>query len=89
MALGSSVGQAIGTAIRPGIFLATAGVAIGYVLARWSSAMLRSVVYGVPVTDTATYVAVATVFLIVAMLASIVPSLRIARINPAQTLREE
>jgi ABC-type antimicrobial peptide transport system permease subunit len=89
LALGSSVGQAISAAIRPGVFLAIAGISIGYVLARWSSAMMRSIVYGVPVTDTATYAGVATVFLVVAILASVVPSLRIARINPAQTLREE
>ena len=89
MALGSSVGRVIGAAVRPGIILATAGVAIGYVLARWSSTLLRSIVYGVQLTDPATCVTVISVLLAVAVLASVVPSFRIARIDPARTLREE
>jgi ABC-type lipoprotein release transport system permease subunit len=39
--------------------------------------------------DPLTYVAVAIVLLLVAAAASLLPSLRVARLDPASTLREE
>jgi predicted permease len=89
IALGASVSRAISQAVQPAIVLTAAGVAIGYALARWSSAMLKSVVYGVQLTDGATYATVIAVLLLAGVCASIVPSLRIARIDPARTLRDE
>ena len=43
----------------------------------------------VQATDTATFVATAAILLGVAVLASLVPALRILRLDPAQTLRED
>jgi ABC-type antimicrobial peptide transport system permease subunit len=50
---------------------------------------MRSVLYGVGVYDAPTITAVVLTLLVVALLATSIPVLRIARIDPATTLREE
>jgi ABC-type lipoprotein release transport system permease subunit len=50
---------------------------------------MRSVLYGVGVYDVPTLVAVVLTLVLVTLLATILPTLRITRIDPAQTLREE
>jgi ABC-type antimicrobial peptide transport system permease subunit len=63
------------------------GVIAGLGLALWASRAVKSLVWGVAPTDTTTFVAAAVVALIVATIASVIPALRIARVNPADTLR--
>ena len=89
LALGASISQAIREATLPGVTLALAGVAIGCVLAGMSTKVLAHLIWGVTTTDPATYAGVATGLLLVAAIASLVPALRIARLNPTDTLREE
>jgi ABC-type lipoprotein release transport system permease subunit len=50
---------------------------------------LRSVLYGVGVYDAPTLVGVTLTLAAVTLLAATAPALRIARIDPAQTLRDE
>lgn len=89
IALGSSRSRAIREASLPGILLAIAGVLVGCLLAALSAKVLQHQVWGVSATDPVTYVGVALGLLLVAVVASLVPALRIARLNPADTLREE
>ena len=89
LALGASVGRTISVAARPGILLSAAGIAIGFVLARSAGKLFQALIYHVEPTDTTTFTIVAITLLSVATLASLLPSLRIARLDPATTLREE
>jgi predicted permease len=89
MALGATLAQAIREAVMPGVMLALAGVAVGCFLAALSAKVLQHLVWGVSTTDPATYVFVAVGLLVVAATASLLPALRISRLNPATTLREE
>lgn len=89
IALGSSIAQAVRDAALPGIQLALAGLIAGCLLAVASSKILAHLVWGVSATDPATYAGVVLVLLLVAATASLVPALRIVRLNPADTLREE
>jgi ABC-type antimicrobial peptide transport system permease subunit len=89
MALGATMSQAMKTVAITGIALAAGGVAIGCVLARAASQALRSFVWGVSAVDTFTFVAAAVGLLLVAMLASLIPALRVLRLDPANTLRHE
>ena len=89
MALGATAGQAIGKAIKPGILLAVAGVGAGYVLSRVAVRFLEHLLYGVRTTDTITFATTAGILLLVAILASLVPALRILRLDPARTLRNQ
>ena len=89
MALGASVPHAIRVIFLPGVLLSAAGLVIGCILSIGLSGYLRSQLYGVAPHDPATFVLVSLLLLLVATLASIIPGLRAARIDPAQTLRAE
>jgi predicted permease len=89
LALGSTAGRAIGNCAMSGVVCAVAGVAIGLASARMSTRFLQGMLYGVTAADSATYVAVAAGVLMIAALASLLPALRIAKLDPAQTLRHE
>jgi putative ABC transport system permease protein len=71
------------------VMLALAGVAAGCLLAGLSAKVFAHLVWGVSTTDPGTYAGVAAGLLLIAALASLLPALRIARLNPADTLREE
>jgi predicted permease len=89
MALGATVGQAMRTVALPGVLLVAAGVALGSALASLAVQALRSMIWGVRPTDPLTFLGVAAVFLLVAAAASFLPALRLARLDPARTLRSE
>jgi ABC-type antimicrobial peptide transport system permease subunit len=89
MALGATLAQAIREAMVPGVMLAVVGVAAGCLLAGFSTRVLEHLIWGVKTTDPATYLGVAAGIVLVAAGASLVPALRISRLNPAETLRDE
>lgn len=89
IALGATSARAVRTAALPGVVLAVAGIVIGAVVARGATTLIASFVWGVRPTDPATYAAVAALFVAVAVIASVLPALRILRLDPAKTLRAE
>ena len=89
IALGSSVHQAMVHAGAPGARASAAGLVTGLILCAGALRVMRSVLYGVGVYDAATLAAVVLVLVSVTLVATTVPTLRIARIDPATTLREE
>ncbi|MGH9589596.1 MAG: FtsX-like permease family protein, partial [Terracidiphilus sp.] len=89
LALGSSVRQAMIHIGAPGIRAAGVGLAGGVVLSAAALRVMRSVLYGVTVYDTPTLAAVVFILAAVILLATAVPALRVAGIDPATTLREE
>jgi ABC-type antimicrobial peptide transport system permease subunit len=89
LALGATVSEAIRAVALPGLVLALAGVVVGSVLAGFTSQLLRHLVWGVRPGDPLTFAAVGMVLLTVAAAASFLPALRVTRLNPAQTLRQE
>ena len=89
MALGSSVAEAIATVLRPGVMWVAAGAVVGGGAAVLLEKLLKSYLWGVKSSDPTTMVGVAIGLLVAAALASLIPSLRITRLNPADTLRAE
>lgn len=89
MALGSGVGRAIEVALRPGLIWVLCGVAVGAAAAVGFERFLKSYLYGVQPGDPLTLVGVGAGLLLATALASLVPASRIARLNPADTLRSE
>ena len=87
MALGSTSAQAIRAVTIPGLVLTLAGLVLGVVLARASTQYIASLLWGVEPTDPATYAIVAALLLAVAIVASLLPAMRILRLDPATTLR--
>jgi ABC-type antimicrobial peptide transport system permease subunit len=65
------------------------GVVLGLVLSAGALRVMRSVLYGVGVYDITTSLFVVLTLFAITILATLLPTLRIARIDPARTLREE
>jgi predicted permease len=89
MALGATTGQAMRAVVVPGIALAMAGVGLGCVLARASVGVVEHLIFGVRTTDTLTFILAACCLLLATAVASVIPALRVTRLNPADTLRAE
>jgi macrolide transport system ATP-binding/permease protein len=89
MALGSTVGQAMVQIGRSGASASVVGLFLGLVLCAGALRVMRSVLYGVGVYDARTLATVVLTLALVTLLATTLPTLRIAKIDPANTLREE
>jgi predicted permease len=89
MALGASPNQAIRAIALPGVMLSVAGVVTGSLAALAVVRLLRSFLWGVTPTDPLTFIGVALVLLMVATVSSLVPALRVLKLDPARTLRQE
>ena len=89
IALGSPVGRAMVSVGAPGVRAAGLGMAVGLVLCAGALRTMQSVLYGVGVYDARNLAAVVGVLVAVTLLAATAPALKIARIDPARTLREE
>jgi len=89
LALGSTVGQAMRSLALPGVVLAMCGIAVGIATALGTGTFLAHFVWGISVADPITYVGVSVFFLLVSAAASLAPARRIARLDPATTLRAD
>jgi predicted permease len=89
IALGSTVRRAMVQVGGPGMRASAIGLAAGLLLCAATLRAMRSVLYGVGVYDAPTIAAVVLTLLAVTLLATTAPTLRIARIDPAKTLRED
>jgi len=89
MALGSTIQQAMVNIGGPGVQASGLGLILGLVLCAGALRAMRSVLYGVGVYDIPTILCVILILAAVTVIAGTVPTLRIARIDPAQTLRDE
>jgi putative ABC transport system permease protein len=89
MALGSTVQQAMVNIGGPGVRASGLGLILGLVLCAGALRAMRSVLYGVGIYDIPTILCVIMILASVTVIAGTVPTLRIARIDPAQTLRDE
>jgi ABC-type antimicrobial peptide transport system permease subunit len=89
MALGATTVQALGTIAMPGIVLSLIGVGLGLAASIGTARLVRSLIWGVSANDPITFATVAGLLLIVAIAATVIPSLRVLRLDPATTLRHE
>ena len=89
MALGSSIGQVMVQFGRSGAAASLLGLVLGLALSAGALRVMRSVIYGVGVYDSTTMLFTVLTLAAVTLLAVAVPTLRIASIDPARTLREE
>ena len=89
IALGSTFGDAMITIGASGVVATAFGLAAGMAGSLLASQVLRSELYGVREHDPVTLVTVPIVLAVIALVASFLPTLRITRIQPAETLRME
>jgi putative ABC transport system permease protein len=89
LALGALRSHIVGRFLWQGLRAAAVGSAAGLALAAALSRFLATMLYGVSAVDPATYSSVALLILLVAVVASLVPAVRAARVEPVKVLREE
>jgi ABC-type antimicrobial peptide transport system permease subunit len=89
MALGATQGNILRLIVRQGMMLSVSGVGIGLAGAFLLARLMRSLLYGVGATDAITFGAISVLLLGVALLASLIPAGRAARIDPIVSLRCE
>ena len=89
MALGSSRSKAMLHTGAPGLKASALGLFAGLILSAGTLRAMHSALYGVGVYDVPTMLTVVITLALVALFATIVPTLRIAGIDPSTTLREE
>jgi putative ABC transport system permease protein len=89
LALGAGRGEILPRFLFKGVGIAALGCAVGLALALAFTRLLSGMLYGVPPTDTVTLAAVTVVVVGVSTLASLIPSVRAARVEPMQVLRDE
>src|SRR5208283_1727187 len=89
MALGSTIRQAMIHVGAPGVRASVVGLALGLIFCAGALRAMQSVLYGIGVYDAPTMLAVILTLALVTLIATTVPTLRIAGIDPAKTLRDE
>jgi putative ABC transport system permease protein len=89
VALGAPRQDILMMVLGRGLALAGIGAGVGLVLAIATARVIAGVLYGVSPSDPLTLIAVTSLLMVVAGLASYVPVLRALRIDPIQALRNE
>lgn len=89
MALGAEKLDVLGLFLRGGLRLTLLGIAIGLAGAFALTRYLSSLLYAVPATDPMTFLSIPMALTGVALLASWLPALRAAQVDPMEALRRE
>jgi predicted permease len=89
MALGASGSVVRRMVVREGLVMAAIGVALGVIAAVGLSRLMGSLLFGVSAIDPATYLAVSAALVSVAAVASWVPALKAAGVDPTRALRAD
>ncbi|HLK09073.1 MAG TPA: ABC transporter permease [Candidatus Angelobacter sp.] len=87
MALGATQPNVVRLVVKQGMTLALTGVVIGMVAAFAFGHLVSGLLYGVKPTDPLTFILVAVLLTIVALIASYIPARRATRIDPMVCLR--
>ncbi len=89
MALGAAPSRIFRLMVGKGLYLSVIGIGIGLLAAFGLTRVLASMLVEVKPTDPVTFVAVALLFLVIAVMASWLPALRASRLDPTTALRQE
>jgi putative ABC transport system permease protein len=89
MALGETPTAVLWLVVGHSGHLATVGIALGSAGAFGLTRILKNMLFGVTASDSVTFAGAALVLGTVAVLASLIPALRAARVDPVTALRQE
>ena len=89
MALGAERADVVRMVTGQGARLAATGIALGLAGALVLTRLLKTMLFGIGVTDAPTFVASAGGLLLIVLLATFLPALRATRVSPMAALRYE
>lgn len=89
MALGAGRSQILGLMASQGMVVTVLGLGIGTLAALGLTRVLSGLLYGVSAQDPAVYLLVVLVLGCVALGATLIPAMRMTRVNPSTTLKAE
>jgi putative ABC transport system permease protein len=89
LALGAQGGDVLQMVLRQGTKLVLVGVAAGIAVALGLTRLMASLLYGVTAHDPLTFIAVAGLLILVALLACYIPARRATLVDPLVALRYE
>lgn len=89
IALGAQRPTVTGMFVRQGLTLTSVGVIVGLAAAAATTRLMSSLLFDVSPVDPSTYAAVCAVLVVIAALASYIPSRRAAVVDPIEALRAE
>jgi predicted permease len=89
LAMGAQRRQIVSRFLLQGLRVTVLGCIAGLVLSIGTSRLLAGMLYGISPVDPETYCAVLLLTLLVAMMASLLPAWRAARVEPVEVLRQE
>ena len=89
MAVGASRGTVLWLVLKQSLGMAALGTLIGLFGASGAQRLMGGLLFGISPFDPATFAGAAILLLAVAATASIIPGVRVMRIDPARTLRQD
>jgi putative ABC transport system permease protein len=89
IALGAGLSDVMRMIVLQGVAFAVAGIAIGSMIAFWAGHWVEPLLFSQKAFDPIIYVSVATVLLVVAVVATLQPALRATRVDPTVALRSD
>jgi len=89
MALGARRGQVFQQVVVDSMGLVCTGTAVGLIGALWASTLLQSLLFGVAPHDPIIYLATVAGIAAIALLATLIPARRAAKVDPMVALRYE
>ncbi len=81
MAIGANPAAVARTVVREGLILTTFGIAIGLPAAYFAARSIRSMLFGVTETDAVTFTVVTASFVVLGLLAGVLPARRAANVD--------
>ncbi|HUP51572.1 MAG TPA: ABC transporter permease [Longimicrobiales bacterium] len=89
VALGASRGDVVRSALAGSLWAVTLGLGAGVLAASFATDALAAALYEIEPSDPATFLGVAGLLLVVAVVAALVPAWRAGRVDPVRALRGE
>jgi predicted permease len=89
VALGAPSGGVVALVMRRAVGRAALGIALGSLGALLAARAMRSLLFGVGATDPVSFLGVASLLLLVAIAATLVPAIRAAKVSPLVAIRTD